>query len=78
MVLIEPIYELASPEAQSRMRQHCYVRGLKNIAEGIGVKVSDYRLLEFTMNHLNPSGLILIEKDMPMQDGEKAITWRCP
>lgn len=29
VVLIEPIYELASPEAQERMRYHGYIRGLK-------------------------------------------------
>jgi hypothetical protein len=62
VVLVEPIYELANPDAQARMRHHGYVRGLKETAERLGAKVNDYRLLDYRSNPLNPSGLILIEK----------------
>ena len=77
VVLVEPIYELASPEAQSRMRAHGYVRGLKETAERLGANVSGYRLLDYTANVLNPSGLVLIEKEF---DGAACSepTWRCP
>lgn len=39
VVLIEPIYELANADAQSHMRSHGYVRGLKETAERLGAKV---------------------------------------
>ena len=76
VVLVEPIYELANTEAQSRMRTHGYVRGLKETAERLGASVSGYRLLDYTANPLNPSGLVLIEKESNEGGGEPA--WRCP
>jgi len=77
VVLVEPIYELANTEAQSRMRAHGYVRGLKETAERMGASISDYRLLDYTANTLNPSGLVLIEKE-PIDVGWGEPTWRCP
>lgn len=77
VVLIEPIYELASTEAQSRMLRHGYVRGLKETAEGLGAKIGEYRLLENINNPLNPSGLILIEK-YNVSTAHGAPRWRCP
>lgn len=77
VILIEPIYELANEEAQARMRSHGYVRGLKETAERLGANVSSCRLLAYTANELNPSGLVLIEKE----SDEVAVsepTWRCP
>jgi SAM-dependent methyltransferase len=76
LVIIEPIYELASPEAQARMRHHGYVRGLKDTADRLGAKVIDYRLLDYTSNPLNSSGLILIVKDDSVRGGRPK--WRCP
>lgn len=79
VVLIEPIYELASPEAQSRMNHHGYVRGLKETAERLGADVRDYRLLKYTSNPLNPSGVVLIEKNRNGGlTGPEAPAWRCP
>jgi SAM-dependent methyltransferase len=80
VVLVEPIYELASAEAQARMRHHGYVRGLKDTANRMDAKVTDYRLLEHTSNPLNPSGLILIEKDAHKREGGRleSPAWRCP
>lgn len=77
VVLIEPIYELASVDAQSRMRSHGYVRGLKETAERMGVNVSAYRLLDYTPTSYNPSGLILLEKSEIIQSGA-VPAWRCP
>lgn len=77
VVLIEPIYELANADAQSRMCSHGYVRGLKETAERLGAKVNDYRLLDHISNPLNPSGLVLIEKSGVSTTGV-APAWRCP
>jgi len=82
VVLVEPLYELASPEAQERMRSHGYVKNLKATAERIGGRCADYRLLPYCGNLLNPSGLLVIKKcaDIPAS-GETdpgEIAWRCP
>ena len=78
VVLIEPIYELAKPDAQSRMRHHGYVRGLKEAAERLGARVTGYRLLDHTSNPLNPSGLVLIDKEGRQKIGGGPPAWRCP
>jgi SAM-dependent methyltransferase len=63
LILLEPAYELASDEAKARMEHHGYVRGLKATAEQLGYKVVEYRLFDYTINPLNPTGLLIIEKD---------------
>jgi hypothetical protein len=81
VVLIEPVYELADSEAQARMRKHGYVRDLKKTAEVLGAAVTDYRLLNYSGNSLNPSGLILIDKTgmtSSSNSGSPDIQWRCP
>jgi SAM-dependent methyltransferase len=83
VVLVEPIYELASSEAQARMRHHGYVRGLRETAERLGAKVVDYRLLDHAANPLNPSGVLVLRnidsggaRDSA-EIGDEGI-WRCP
>jgi len=79
VVLIEPIYELASPQAKARMVHHGYVRGLKATVERLGAVVTEYRLLGHIENPLNPSGLMVIEKNPIAQTMRPvAISWRCP
>ena len=82
VVLIEPLYELAHADAQTRMRQHGYVRGLKATAEQLGGEVLQYRLLEHVRNPLNPSGVVLIAKAEAHPGDEKRANgdtaWRCP
>ena len=84
VVLIEPIFELAAPAAKERMRHHGYVSGLHSAAERLGARITDYRLLELTGNPLNPSGVIIIEKDPDTlcseapETEQKQISWRCP
>lgn len=63
LILLEPAYELASPEAQARMQRHGYCRDLCGHAERLGMKVSVYRLFPIVRNPLNPTGLIVIEKE---------------
>ena len=85
VVLIEPIYELASAEAQARMRHHGYVRGLRETAERLGADVIDYRLLEHVSNPLNPSGVLVLRKE-GQHDSEETTygsadyceIWQCP
>ncbi len=76
VVLVEPLYELASPEAQQRMRNHGYVQGLKQAAEQLGAEVLDYRLLDITSNPLNPSGVVILHKSS-IQNAKSSF-WQCP
>lgn len=81
VVLVEPIYELAPDAARERMRRHGYVRGLKQVAEKLGRQVLDCRLLPYTANPLNPSGVVVIQKmagETSLQDNAAAPLWRCP
>lgn len=75
VVLVEPIYELAGADAQVRMRSHGYVRDLKAVAESLGCEVEDYRLLDYSVNPLNPSGVICLMKG---RCGTAQPVWRCP
>ncbi|WP_020163065.1 methyltransferase domain-containing protein [Methyloversatilis discipulorum] len=76
VVLVEPIYELAGPEARERMAHHGYVRNLKATAEALGCTVADHRLLDFYVNPLNPSGVVSIVKTDAGEPARPA--WRCP
>ncbi|MBK7000789.1 MAG: class I SAM-dependent methyltransferase [Rhodoferax sp.] len=76
VVLVEPVYELANSDAQARMLTHGYVRELKETAERLGANVSGYRLLDYIPTPLNPSGLVLIEKEF--NESRSKPTWRCP
>lgn len=63
VVLVEPIYELASEAAQARMREHGYVRELRRTAELLGANVERYELLPYSTNSMNPSGVIVLSHD---------------
>lgn len=78
VVLVEPIFELASAEAQARMMHHGYVRGLREVAEGLGYRVRDFRLLDFCVNPLNPSGVLLLEKEGATDAQAGGPRWMCP
>ena len=80
IVLVEPIYELATREAQQRMREHGYVRALKATAEALGANVKDYRLLDACANPLNPSGVIILVKSSVShaRDTDDTSMWQCP
>ncbi len=78
VVLVEPCYELATKEAQERMDQHGYVRGLRSIAGRLGVEVVDDRLLDVTANPLNPSGVLTLIKQRNSIGRETVIKWRDP
>ena len=81
VVLVEPIYELASIEAQARMEHHSYIRGLREVAEGLDCVIEDYRLLECAGNPLNPSGILKIRKAGDFSDAHEFFDrscWQCP
>jgi hypothetical protein len=80
VVMIEPIFELASVQAQTRMNEHGYVRDLKGISESLGAEVTEYGLLGLCNNHLNPSGIVQLKKhyDPSKVIGEKSSLWQCP
>lgn len=62
LVLCECLYELAPEQAQARMREHGYVRGLAETLRSLGAEVKECRLLPYSPNPLNPSGVIVVEK----------------
>jgi ubiquinone/menaquinone biosynthesis C-methylase UbiE len=79
VAIIEPIYELASTKAQERMTKYGYVTNLKETLRSISnLEVREYKLLDFSLNKLNPTGLILIEKSGPILSKKSQIQWRCP
>lgn len=80
VILVEPIYELASEAAKDRMSQNGYVKGLKVTAERLGAKVERYQLLECCNNQLNPSGVVLLTKVQATNQytiNSEAL-WQCP
>lgn len=79
VILVEPLYELASPEAQIRMQHHGYVRGLKAAAETLGAKVLCFQLLPYCKNQLNPSGVMVLQKEA-VSDGvaSEQNPFQCP
>ena len=56
LVLFEPCFEIASPEAQERMRRLGYIRGLSEIAESVTP-------LEIVDNPLNPTACFVFRPD---------------
>ncbi|AEA45469.1 methyltransferase domain-containing protein [Fluviicola taffensis] len=75
LILLEPSFEFASPEAQDRMKEHGYVTKLHATALELGYKVIEHRLFDHSINPLNPTGLIVIEK-LSSESNEPSL--RCP
>jgi len=63
VVLLEPDYELADDKARARMIEHGYIRNLHGTARELGYKVIEHRLFDLSANALNPTGLLIIEKN---------------
>ncbi len=78
IVLFEPAYELASDEARQRMEKHGYVTGLYETALELGYSVIKYKLLNSTINPLNPTGVMVIEKSPRMDVSPKGSVLCCP
>lgn len=76
LVLFEPGYEFASPDAQARMDSHGYCKALAATAESLGMNVVKSELLSETHSDMNPTAITVIEKD---RNAAPAIpTFACP
>ena len=62
LILFEPAYELADEESKQRMKSHGYITNLYQTALELGYHVKSYELLGVSMNPLNPTGVMVIEK----------------
>ncbi len=63
LVLLEPAYEFADEEGKARMEKLGYVKNLYMTCLELGYKVIEHRKFDFCNNPLNPTGLIVIEKE---------------
>lgn len=62
LILIEPCYELADKKARERMDKLGYVKGLRNVANELGLNIIKYELFGEDENPMNPSAVMVIEK----------------
>jgi ubiquinone/menaquinone biosynthesis C-methylase UbiE len=75
LILLEPSYEFATPEAKKRMLEHGYVKNLSHVAKELGYKIIEHRLFDYCSNPLNPTGLLIIEKKATITNNLNLI---CP
>jgi SAM-dependent methyltransferase len=76
LVLFEPGYELAPPEARKRMEQHGYCRDLPGHAKAMGMKVIKHELAAACVNPSNPTAVTVIAKK---PGSEPSTPWlACP
>jgi SAM-dependent methyltransferase len=76
LVLFEPMYELADAASQSRMRDHGYVRGLGETLTRLGRKTEEFRLLPYSPNPMNPSGVLVVHKSA--NSASQPPQFQCP
>jgi len=78
LVLFEPDYELADDAGKKRMEEHGYVKDLAGVAKSLGYNVIKHKLLGYSVNPLNPTSVIVINKqksDISVSDDNP---FRCP
>lgn len=63
LILLEPAYELTSDENRARMDSHKYCKGLEKTANELGYNIIKYELFKYNANPLNPTAIIIIEKN---------------
>lgn len=76
LVLLEPAYEFANDAIKQRMVSHGYVKNLVGIAKELGYNVIENRLFELCSNELNPTQIIIIEKNRNATT--KSVDFYCP
>jgi len=64
LILLEPSFEFAKEEARARMIEHGYITKLFSTAKKLKYNIIEHRLFEYSSNPLNPTGLIIIEKNV--------------
>lgn len=74
IILLEPAYEFASPEAKQRMDFHSYCKNLKDIALSINLNVIEHKLFPFSYNPLNPTALMIIRKEGFLEEDTRLLT----
>jgi uncharacterized protein YbaR (Trm112 family) len=62
LIMVEPIYELASAEARARMERLGYVRGLPSALERLGYPARRVERWRHNSNPLNEAALIVVDK----------------
>ena len=75
VILLEPSYEFATEEGKSRMEKNGYVKYLAKHATELGYKVIENKLFDLSINHLNPTGITIIEK---LSMGDETTELVCP
>lgn len=76
LILLEPGYEFATPEAQERMQRLGYVRELKQHATSLGMDVLRHEPFPVTANPMNPTAITVIEKNADAVNGLPRLA--CP
>lgn len=62
LVMVEPSFELASPEQRARMERLGYVRGLPAVLQQLGFPAHRVERWPLNANPLNAAALIIVEK----------------
>jgi ubiquinone/menaquinone biosynthesis C-methylase UbiE/uncharacterized protein YbaR (Trm112 family) len=75
LILLEPSFEFANDEAKARMKKHGYVTELYSTAKKLNYKIIEHRLFDYSSNPLNPTSLMIIEKETTSFNNPKLI---CP
>lgn len=70
LVMFEPIYEFADQAGKDRMNRLGYVKGLNQTALDLGYNVIRYELLSYNKDLSNPTGVIVIQKDIDSESEE--------
>jgi ubiquinone/menaquinone biosynthesis C-methylase UbiE/uncharacterized protein YbaR (Trm112 family) len=79
LILIEPCYEFAGEKARERMKRHGYVTNLYQSAAELGFNIEKYELFHSSPEGRNPSGIMIIRKDLDHSDETNLICpFACP
>ena len=78
LILLEPIYEFASEKGKKRMSDLGYVKGLHKTAIELGYNVVLYKKFEHIINDLNPTGIIIVEKNIELSTKVNIPELVCP
>ncbi len=76
LLLFEPAYDLAGSEARKRIEDNGYVTDLMGAVQEEKFEVLEHRLLDSSINPLNPTGVTVIRKKRPKPRPEQAFA--CP